>query len=81
MLTEDDIKKAEEQKITKVYAVFPAPCGGYVAMQQDLWGIKEGIKEGKERGLDLSWLERRFLTREEANEYIKTLTEGEQDGK
>ena len=81
MLTEDDIRRAEEQKITKAYAVFPAPCGGYVAIQQSLEGIKEGLKVGKERGLDLSWLERRFLTREEANEYIKTLTEGEQDGK
>ena len=80
-MTIEEAKKAAEQKGAKCFAVFPAPAGGYAVLQQGMEGVMEGIKVAKERGLDLSWLERRFLTRDEANDYIKALTEGEQDGK
>lgn len=79
-MTIEEAKKAAEQKRATCFAVFPAPAGGYAVLKQGMEGVVEGIKAAEERGLDLSWLERRFLTREEADEYIKKITEEKENG-
>lgn len=80
MITLEDVAKAEEQKITKIFAVFEDPINRYTAVQQDLETVKWALETEKEKGNENpKWAERRFLTRDEAIAYIDELTKPEEE--
>lgn len=76
MITKKDLDEAEARGATQLYAVFPAPEGGYKVNRQFLRTTKEALDESLKQSAKMpEWAERRFLDYDEACQYIKSKEE------